>query len=139
MKKEKQIVAISGFIGFSIGVCSMMFVNIDKQTRIEEEMKKCCEKTIQNVYDYEGFTIQENINTCEDMIEWMNEDVWNGRVDSTYYESYIYNLENMIEENRELLQNDNPKCSYYSEEKEKEWEEKVNSMYLDCENCDEID
>ena len=92
MKKEKEIVIISGFMGFAIGVCSMMFVNIDKQiTRIEVE------KDVVPM-----FLIQENISTCEDIIEWMNYDVEN-YADSTVFDTYIYNLEQMIEDNRNIL------------------------------------
>ena len=45
---------------------------------------------------------RENINTCEDIIEWMNQDIEN-YADSTVFDMYIYNLEEMIEENRNLL------------------------------------
>ena len=90
MKHEKEIVIISGFMGFAIGVCSMMFVNTNKEI-IEVE---------RNVIP--TFLISENINTCEDIIEWMNEDVFNG-ADSTIFDDYIYNLEQMIEDNRNVL------------------------------------
>jgi len=92
MKNTIEIVIISWFMGFAIGVCSMMFVNTDKEVKQVEEFNNI------------RFTIQENINTCEDIIEWMNEDIWNERVDSTHYENYIYNLNQMAEENRNLLQ-----------------------------------
>ena len=92
MKKEnKELIIISGFMGFTIGILCMMFVNIDKEVKQIEK------------FDNTRFTIQENINTCEDIIEWMNEDVYSHGIDSSIYESYIYNLENMIEENRSLL------------------------------------
>ena len=90
MKIEKEIVIISGFMGFAIGVCSMMFVNLDKQV-IEVE------KDVVPIR-----LIQENINTCEDIIEWMGQDVEN-YADSTIFDSYIWNLEDMIEDNRNLL------------------------------------
>ena len=91
MKKEKEIVIISGFVGFTIGVCSMMAINVDKEVRQIEK----CDKT--------DFIISENIVTCEDMIEWMNYDV-EKYADSTVFDSYIYNLEQMCEENRDILQ-----------------------------------
>jgi hypothetical protein len=91
MKVEREMTIISGFMGFTIGVCSMMMVNIDKKI-IE------IEKDVVPIQ-----LIQENINTCEDMIEWMNEDIFNGQ-DSTMFEMYIYNLEQMTEENRYILQ-----------------------------------
>ena len=86
MKKEKEIVIISGFMGFAIGVCSMMFVNVNKKV---EQIER---------FDKTKFIISENINTCEDIIEWMNYDVEN-YVDSTIFDDYIYNLEQMTEEN----------------------------------------
>jgi len=91
MKIERETTIISGFLGFTIGVCSMMMVNIDKEI-IE------IEKDVVPIH-----LIQENINTCEDIIEWMNEDIFNGQ-DSTMFEIYIYNLEQMTEENRNILQ-----------------------------------
>ena len=90
MKHEREIVIISGFMGFAVGVCSMMFVNLDKQViEIEKDV-------------IPTFLIQENIATCEDMIEWMEWDIEN-YADSTVFDTYIYNLENMIEDNRNLL------------------------------------
>jgi hypothetical protein len=91
MKIEREITIISGFMGFTIGVCSMMMVNVNKEI-IE------IERDVVPIH-----LIQENINTCEDMIEWMNEDIFNGQ-DSTMFEMYIYNLEQMTEENRYILQ-----------------------------------
>ena len=40
----------------------------------------------------------EIVNTVEDMIEWIVEDVANGYVDSTYADTYIDNLEQIIKE-----------------------------------------
>ena len=48
MKKEKEIVIISWFMGFAIGVCSMMFVNIDKK-QIETEKTNGCYKIIEDI------------------------------------------------------------------------------------------
>ena len=91
MKKEKEIVIISGFMGLAVGVCSMMFINVDKEVKQVEE------------FDNIRFTISENINTCEDIIEWMSQDKENYS-DSTVFDSYIWNLEQMCEENRYILQ-----------------------------------
>ena len=91
MKIEKQLIIISGFMGFTIGVCSMMFVNIDKDNRISKKINEI------------DFIIQENINTCEDLVEWMNEDVKN-YADSTIFDSYIWNLNDITEDNRYILQ-----------------------------------
>ena len=89
MKKEKEIVIISGFIGLAIGVCSMMAINVDKEVKQVEK------------FDETKFIIQENIATCGDLIEWMNYDVEN-YADSTVFDTYIYNLERMIEYNQDL-------------------------------------
>ena len=89
MKIEREITILSGFLGFTIGICGMLFVNVDQKQRMFE-------RDIQLDSDTK-YRISENINTCEDIIEWMNED------DSTANEMYIYNLENMAEYNRELL------------------------------------
>ena len=93
MKIEREITIISGFLGFTIGVCSMMMVNLDKKI-VEIEV----EKDVVPIH-----LIQENISTCEDLIEWMNYDVEN-YADSTVFDDYIYNLEQMTEENRYILQ-----------------------------------
>ena len=91
MKIEKEVVIISGFVGFAIGVCSMMAINIDKEVKQVER------------FDETKFLIQENINTCEDIIEWMYYDVEN-YADSTVFDTYIINLEQMCEENKYILQ-----------------------------------
>ena len=92
MKKEKEtdLVIISGIMGFAIGVCSMMFININKEVKQVEKL------------DNTRFIIQENIGTCEDIIEWMNYDAEN-YADSTVFDTYIWNLEQMIDNNRNLL------------------------------------
>ena len=91
MKKEKEIIIISGFMGFAIGVCSMMAVNIDKEARQVEK------------FDDINFTISENTSTCEDMIEWMEWDI-KKYADSTVFDTYILNLEQIVEDNRYILQ-----------------------------------
>ena len=95
MTKEKEIVIISGFVGFAIGVCSMMAINIDKEV-------KCLKKTSE-IKSETKFIIQENINTCKDMIEWMNEDV-KDYADSTVFDTYILNLNQMVDCNNYILQ-----------------------------------
>ena len=89
MKIEREITIISGFLGFTIGVCGMLFVNVDQKQRMYERDIQLDSKT--------KYRIIENIGTCEDMIEWMNYD------DSTGNEMYIYNLENMVKQNRDIL------------------------------------
>ena len=88
---KKETIVISGFMGFAIGVCSMMFMNIDKKAKQIEKFNET------------KFIINENINTCEDIIEWMNYEV-EMYADSTVFDSYIWNLEDMIEYNKYVLQ-----------------------------------
>ena len=78
-------------MGFTAGVCSMMFVNLDKEVKQIER------------FDSVKFVIQENINTCEDIIEWMGQDI-ERYADSTVFDSYIWNLQDMIQDNRHILQ-----------------------------------
>ena len=89
MKEETNLIIIGAFLGFSIGVLGMLYVNIDQR-------QKMYERDIQLDSDTK-FLIQENIGTCEDMIEWMNYD------DSTANEMYIYNLNTMVNHNRNIL------------------------------------
>ena len=91
MKIERELTIISGFMGFTIGVCSMMFINIDKEHRQFERFDE-----IENL-------IRENRNTCEDIVEWMREDVEN-YADSTVFDNYIWNLNQMVDHNNYILQ-----------------------------------
>ena len=93
MKEETDLMIISGFLGFSIGVLGMLFVNVNQ---------KMYERDIQLNSDTK-FLIQENINTCEDIIEWMNYDV-EDYADSTVFDTYILNLEQIVKDNRCVLQ-----------------------------------
>ena len=89
MKEETNLIIIGAFLGFSIGVLSMLYVNIDQRQKMYERDIQLDSNT--------KFLIQENIGTCEDMIEWMNYD------DSTGNETYTTKLKNMAEYNRDLL------------------------------------
>ena len=95
MKEETNLIIIGAFLGFSIGVLSMLFVNVNQK-------QKMYERDIQLNSDTK-FLIQENINTCEDIIEWMNYDV-EDYADSTVFDTYILNLEQMVKDNRCVLQ-----------------------------------
>jgi len=89
MKVETELTIISGFVGFSVGVCAMMVVNVNDKYNMYE-------RSIQLDSDTEVL-IHENIGDCEDMIEWMNYD------DSTSNEMYVSTLENMVNHNRSIL------------------------------------
>ena len=62
MEKRNFEIMLGGFIGFTIGVCAMMFVNVDKEQRTIEETNNCyeiieeiefevCEECWYNVFD----------------------------------------------------------------------------------------
>jgi len=90
MKVETELTIISGFVGFSFGVCAMMVVNTNNKYDMYE-------RSIQLDSDTEVL-IHENIGDCEDMIEWMNYDE-----DSTANEMYVSTLKNMVNHNRSIL------------------------------------
>ena len=67
------------------------------------EVKKCCKKTTQEVYEYEGLTIDTKTNNeisiiASDMIDWICEDVDNDRIPEWTANIYIENLEQIIKE-----------------------------------------
>ena len=55
MKVNNQMIIISGFLGFAIGICSMMFVNVKKEVIcyeiIEEIECQVCEECWFKVFD----------------------------------------------------------------------------------------
>ena len=76
MKKEKEIVIISGFMGFAIGVCSMMFVNIDKEQITTEKTNGCYEIIEEIEYSvcencwYDVFDGGEKYQEVQDYVTW---------------------------------------------------------------------
>ena len=91
MKIENQTGIIGLILGATIGITAMSTLDVKKSVEIVEKTDKIVE------------VLKENVNTCEDIVEWMNEDV-EDYADSTVFDMYIYNLEQMCEENRvELL------------------------------------
>tara|TARA_Y100001938_G_C8000806_1_gene384602 strand:- start:273 stop:572 length:300 start_codon:yes stop_codon:yes gene_type:complete len=90
MKIENQTMIMGVLSGFGLGVVCMFFVQTDKELN-----------NISQKYEVEN-VIRENINTCEDIMEWMSQDV-EKYSDSTVFDSYIWNLENMSDENRKLF------------------------------------
>ena len=77
MKTEREITIISGFMGFTIGVCSMMMINIDKEQKVVEKTNDCyeiieeiefevCEECWYNVFDCgDRYEEVEYYTTCE--------------------------------------------------------------------------
>ena len=93
MKIEKQKIIISGFIGLTIGVCSMVAINVNKEVKQVEKFDNFSHEI--------KFTLQENIGTCGDLIEWMDWDI-ERYADSTVFDTYILNLEKIIVNNQDL-------------------------------------
>jgi hypothetical protein len=56
-----------------------------------------------NVSEQTKTNEQEIINTCEDLIEWIHEDVENGYLDGEISESYLYNIEGIIARQEEII------------------------------------
>ena len=53
---------------------------------------------LQYMSNKEKVDTSEVVNTIEDMVYWINEDVASGYLDSSTADTYIYNLEGIIEE-----------------------------------------
>ena len=70
MSKENQIITVSGFLGFTIGVCSMMFVSQPPGKQcydiIKEIEYEVCGECYESVFDH-GFKYEEveNYETWE--------------------------------------------------------------------------
>tara|TARA_Y100000593_G_scaffold90438_1_gene176849 strand:+ start:140 stop:415 length:276 start_codon:yes stop_codon:yes gene_type:complete len=66
------------------------------------KVKDCCKKTAQEVYEYEGLTMNSSHNEishiASDMIDWICEDVENDRVPEWTAEIYIEELKKIIKE-----------------------------------------
>ena len=69
MTKEKEIVILSGFIGFTIGVCVMMLVNTDTKSNcyeiIQDIEMKVCEECWCEVFD-----MGEEYEEVQDYVTW---------------------------------------------------------------------
>jgi len=53
MSNENQIITISGFMGFSIGVVIMMIVGSHKEYQLIEKYDLILENVVEEVYKYE--------------------------------------------------------------------------------------
>jgi len=77
------------------------------------QTSECCQKTAQEVYEYEGLTMSQNhwtdgkvvmdrfdhleaINTVEDLIEWINEDVKSDDIKPCMGVGYLENLNDLL-------------------------------------------
>ncbi len=96
------------------------------------QTSECCQKTAQEVYEYEGLTMNQShwtegkvvmdkfdhleaINTVEDLIEWITWDIKSDDIKPCIGEGYLENLNAVL------------------------YKMKNKSIFVECENCDEID
>ena len=91
MKIENQTGIIGLILGATIGITAMSTLDVKKSVEIVEKTDKIVE------------VLKENVNTCEDIVEWMREDVEN-YADSTVFDNYIWNLNQMVDHNNYILQ-----------------------------------
>jgi len=54
ISKDNQIITISGFMGFTIGVVIMMIVNSHKEKQLIEKYDFILENVVEEVYKHEG-------------------------------------------------------------------------------------
>jgi len=54
ISKDNQIITISGFMGFTIGVVIMMIVNSHKEKQLIEKYDIILENVVEEVYKHEG-------------------------------------------------------------------------------------
>ena len=76
MKENKELIIISGFMGFAIGVLCMMFINIDKEQKVTEETNGCY-KIIEDIETqvcedcwFEVFEHGEKYEEVKDYVDW---------------------------------------------------------------------
>ena len=69
MKLQKELIIISGFMGFTIGVCSMMMVNTNKQDGCYEIIKEIEYKVCEECW-YDVFDGGEKYQEVQDYIDW---------------------------------------------------------------------
>ena len=81
MKKDKHIVAYAALGTYFFVTGTALILNIWASKA-----------------EAHNIAVVESINTVEDMIYWISEDVKSGYLDSTRADSYIDNLEEIIEE-----------------------------------------
>ena len=64
MNKENQLVTISGFLGFSIGVMIMIMVNSNSEQNLINKHELILENIVNDVYEYELGDIEYEV--CEE-------------------------------------------------------------------------
>tara|TARA_R110000744_G_scaffold15626_1_gene43392 strand:- start:22 stop:243 length:222 start_codon:yes stop_codon:yes gene_type:complete len=64
MNKDNQLVTISGFLGFSIGVMIMIMVNSNSEQNLINKHELILENIVNDVYEYELGDIEYEV--CEE-------------------------------------------------------------------------
>lgn len=105
MKKIKLTVAALLLGGMSYAQC----------TSTTDLFCSCDSLSVQQI---SNIAYIESVNTIEDMVEWMHQDIQNEVIDKDYGEMYVQNMIDLLSKLEDINAMINP---------------------LDCENCDEID
>ena len=61
MKEENQIIVISGFMGFTIGVIVMLMVNYHNEVKLLQKYDIILENVVEEVYKHEGLYEYQNM------------------------------------------------------------------------------
>ena len=76
MKESKELIILSGFMGFAIGVFCMMFINIDKE-QVAIEITNGCYEIIEDIEVqvceecwYDVFDSGEKYQEVKEYIDW---------------------------------------------------------------------
>jgi len=105
----KKLIGITIVVSL-LSSCGLTFGDYDHYQEVYGN-KQCCAKTAQEVYKYEGLTmdtkpciksycitleLNEISSSAKQTIQWINTDVQNGRLDSLIAQTYIENLNQII-------------------------------------------
>ena len=111
----KKLIGITIVVSL-LSSCGLTFGDYDHYQEVYGN-KQCCAKTAQDVYEYEGLTmgqkyakksetciksycvtweLNETSSSAKEMIQWINTDVENGKLDSLIAQTYIENLNQII-------------------------------------------
>jgi hypothetical protein len=67
--EKKNLIILSGFIGFTIGVCAMMLVNVNTQVGCYELIKEIELEVCEECW-YEAFDCGDRYEEVEDYVNW---------------------------------------------------------------------
>ena len=69
MKEENQIIVISGFLGFGIGVILMLMVSYHNEVKLLQKYEIILENVVEEVYKHEGLYEYQNMYKIEEKIK----------------------------------------------------------------------